>query len=106
MQISFILFDVHFDLAPGQNIFGCACSDPSLRAIHILSQIILFCSESWSLFETKKNAILNLSRIVQLYYLIINQTELRSAVNIMWIKVVLLLFTAHSGVVAHLVIHT
>ncbi len=60
--------------------------------------------------------ILSLSRIVQLYssvllrvnilYLIINQTELRSAVNIMWIKVVLLLFTAHSGVVAHLVIHT
>ncbi len=46
MQISFILFDVHFDLAPGQDIFGCACSDPSLRAINILSQIILFCSES------------------------------------------------------------
>ncbi len=46
MQISFILFDVPFDLAPGQDIFGCARSDPSLREINILSQIILFCSES------------------------------------------------------------
>ncbi len=46
MQISFILFDLHFDLAPVQDIFGCACSDPSLRAINILSQIILFFSES------------------------------------------------------------
>ncbi len=98
MQISFILFDVHFDLAPVQDIFGCACSDPSLRAINILSQIILFCSESCS--STLSVVTVNI------LHLIINQTELRSAVNIMWIKVVLLLFAAHSGVVAHLVIHT
>ncbi len=31
MQISFILFDVPFDLAPVQDIFGCACSDPLIK---------------------------------------------------------------------------
>ncbi len=47
MQIFFILFDVPFDLAPGQEIFGCACSDPSLR------EQLIFCHKLFSFVQNR-----------------------------------------------------
>ncbi len=44
MQIFFLLFDVPFDLAPGQDIFGCVCSDPSFtsKSYFVTDYFVLF----------------------------------------------------------------
>ncbi len=52
MQISFILFDVHFDLAPGQDIFGSGCSD--------LYEQLIFCHKLFCFVQNHEIIVISI----------------------------------------------